>query len=134
MSKRFGRNQRRKLRDLVNYLERKLAGGWMRASGRYPAIEVLCGSALSIEVTERRDRYRASKEAEVCVYLNSDSLFRIANEDYRPLVEFDGGVWRLHEITVNEYGYGDSSYLAPRDAYFGEPPRATIRLIAEPSR
>ena len=94
--------------------------------------------ALSMEQFSRADQ--KTLDAYLANQIGEAALIREGNawpnypSDYRPLVEFDGGVWRLHEITVNEYGFGDSSYLAPRDAYFGEPPRATIRLIAEPSR
>lgn len=138
MAKRFGRNQRRKLRDLVVGLERKLYSEWERASGKFPDVVELTGPVLERTITDSETSRHKEKEAELLVYVTRDDggLHKLMREQRHPLVEYDDYVWRVRDIQVELDTFESHSMYSrgPARTYIGGPPTATIKLTAEPAR
>lgn len=135
MASRFGRNQRRKLRDIIASLEHKLYSEYERATGKYPLVTDLVGPLLESEVTDYKRERHAGREATLLVYATQSAhrLHDLFAERLRPLVEYDDYVWRLQTVEVEplyDRNFGSSS----RYDYVGGPPTVTIKLEAEPNR
>jgi hypothetical protein len=137
VSKRFGRNQRRKLRDLIAGLEHKLFSDYERATGRFPDVTRLVGPVLESEVTDYKRAREQGREATLLVYATQGAhkLHELFAEQRNPFVEHDGYVWRLTNVTVEDrYLDCGSIYGGSRYDYVGGPPSVTLKLLAEPAR
>lgn len=110
MAKRFGRNQRRHLRDRVAVLEQLLGeqkyAGWKRAEGRFPPVGSL-GEIVGYSIAENVDRYQGSLEVTVSI-----RNFRLDRQTYDHLTQFyqfewDDLTWLLKSVrNVELDGYG----------------------------
>ena len=134
--KRFGRNQRRKLREQIATLEEKLYGPYQRASGRFPELRSLTDAFLDVEITDYDSRREKSKEAVIEAMLPYSGRSLLDHRVSDTPVEFEGFVWRINEIAV-QHDIHEAHSWEPRSisrAYIGGPPAVTIKLVAEPNR
>lgn len=101
MSKRFGRNQKRKARNEIARLSRELdlaiTGGFARATGRWPALDPLIGIPIFVETLDAEDGFSISRTTKLRFLLTDYSekkgvLYHMA---YSGAVEWRGVVWRV---------------------------------------
>lgn len=120
MAKRFGRNQRRQLREQIASLEERTAslehalfGEWERATGRYPALSDF-GLVMEHEVRSSTTDRRIEKRAELRIYIGNADLRKWGDLiQNRPTVEWGGFAWILDSIGRNSlhHDFLESQYL-----------------------
>jgi hypothetical protein len=113
MSKRFGRNQRRRLREEVARLtltkDSAIAamaimdiGPWLPATPKIARLEDLCLYFKEIEVTESMTYRGIRRKARVSLIID-DATFRRLNDAHYSSVAWRGIQWRMDAVDYDHY-------------------------------
>lgn len=129
--KRFGRNQKRKLRELVASLNEQIVGPFEPASGRHHALTDLITYIHSRDITDSQCRRYNSREADIVV-AHSPKLIELYRQGgWNFETEYDGIVWSLRDIEMADLALDHSSGRSfGSDQFIGEAPRMRLKLHA----
>lgn len=124
MSKRYGRNQKRRHIHEIDRLEREIArledeakGGFAKASGLYQNLDLMLGPIISTNIEDIENGFTKRRTADIHFFLTPTVFKKLqyAMAYSMDTVEWRGIVWNIRECSINGRDPFNQSAIAGDD-------------------